>query len=165
MSDFLEKLKNAVENEEFNSEAAKKILEINKLAESKIGNGTEADIEKLKESLMKREASSEESKESKAVSEEEALELNSKYEEKMKALKDEERKNKEIADHENMVHQQLITLMDIEAMVKASIGDMFEFADGLESRFDEEFEAKDPRFVDLILKIKEIKSKYKPIIK
>jgi len=150
MSDFLEKLKNAVENEEFNSEAAKKILEINKLAESKIGNGTEADIEKLKESLMKREASSEES---------------SKYEEKMKALKDEERKNKEIADHENMVHQQLITLMDIEAMVKASIGDMFEFADGLESRFDEEFEAKDPRFVDLILKIKEIKSKYKPIIK
>jgi len=160
MSDFLEKLKNAVENEEFNSEGAKKILEVNKLAENKIDMG----IERLKETLMKREASSEELDETKAVSEEEMLELNSQYEEKMKALKDEERKNKEIADHENMVHQQLITLMDIEAMVKASIGDMFEFVDGLESRFDEELEAKDPRFVDIILKIKEIKSNYKSII-
>lgn len=165
MSDFLEKLKNAADSGEFNSEAAKKILEINKLAESKIGNGTEADIEKLKESLMKREASSENSEETKAVSEEEALELNSKYEGKMESLRKEEKKNREIAEHENMIYQQLSTLIEIEDMVKASIGDMFEFVDGLESRFDKEIEAKDLRFAELILKMEVLKSKYKPIIK
>ena len=151
MSEFLENLKKAADNGEFNSEAAKKIIEVSELAESKLGAGTAEDLEKLKESLEKRYESTSESeevkemKEKRPTTEEEVIELNSAYEKKMAAIK----KN-------DMVNAQLVTLMEIEDMVKASVEDMFSFTD--------ELEAKDPMFGDLSQKIEQIKSKYNSII-
>jgi predicted nuclease with TOPRIM domain len=150
MSEFLENLKKAADNGEFNSEAAKKILEINELADTKIGDGSPKDLEKLKESLEKR---VKEAGEVKAVREEEALELNSEYEKKMEQIK-----------KLDMVNAQLATLIEIEDMVKASVEDMFSFTDELETRFEKEFVAEDPMFGDLFQKIEELKSKYNAVI-
>ena len=149
MSNFLDNLKNAADNGEFNSEAAKKILEINELADQKIGDATPADIEKIQESLEKRQG--EEFVE--AVSEEKALEVNTEYELKMAQLK-----------KLDVINGQLATLIEIEDMVKLSIEDMFGFTDELEKKFVKEFETEDSMFGDLYQKIEEIKSKYKPII-
>lgn len=145
MSDFLENLKKAADNGEFNSEAAKKILDVNKLADHKL---KELDTDQLKDSLQKRmeESLVPETK----VSEEEMLELNSQYEKKMEQIK--------LTDTTNM---QFATLIEIEDMVKASIDDMFEFVDELEAKFEKEFESENSLFGDLHLKIEEIKSKYK----
>lgn len=145
MSDFLENLKKAADNGEFNSEAAKKILDVNKLADHKL---KELDTDQLKDSLQKRmeESLVPETK----VSEEEMLELNSQYEKKMEQIK--------LTDTTNM---QFATLIEIEDMVKASIDDMFEFVDELEAKFEKEFESENSLFSDLHLKIEEIKSKYK----
>lgn len=145
MSDFLENLKKAADNGEFNSDAAKKILEVNELANQK---SSELDTDQLKESLQKRmeESPVPETK----VTEEEMLELNSEYEKKMEQIK--------VTDTANA---QLAILIEIEDMVKASIGDMFEFTDELEAKFEKEFEAENPFFGDLHLKIEELKSKYK----
>jgi len=156
MSDFLENLKKAADNGEFNSEAAKKILEVHELADSKLGAGTPADLEKLKESLEKRYEegkNSEEVKETKVVTEKEVLELNSEYEKKMEQIK-----------KLDIVNAQLATLIEIEDMVKLSIEDMFSFTDELEAKFEKELEAEDPMFGDLSQKIEQIKSKYNSII-
>lgn len=152
MSDFLENLKKAADSGEFNSEAAKKILEINQLVDSKIGNGSPEDIERLKAGLEKRVEESDVN-EKKVVSEEEVLELNSQYEKKMENI------NKQDA-----VNKQLATLIEIEDMMKASIIDMFSFIDELEIKFEKEFEDDDPMFADLSQKIDEISSKYGSII-
>jgi len=156
MSEFLENLKKAADNGEFNSEAAKKIIEVSELAESKLGAGTPEDLEKLKESLEKRyeqTKDSEEVKATKPVTEEEVIELNSAYEKKMAAIK-----------KLDMVNAQLATLMEVEDMVKASVEDMFSFTDELEAKFVKEFAIEDPVFGELSQKIEEIKSKYKSII-
>ena len=149
MSDFLENLKKAADDGEFNSEAAKKILEINELADKKIGDATPADIEKIKESLEKHYESSV----VEPISEEKAIEANTEYETKMAQLK-----------KLDAVNAQLATLIEIEDMVKLSIGDMFSFTDELEAKFEKEFETEDHMFGDLSQKIEEIKSKYKSII-
>ena len=149
MSDFLENLKKVADDGEFNSEAAKKILEINELADKKIGEGTPADIEKIKESLEKHYESSV----VEPVSEEKVTEVNTEYETKMAQLKKLDAINKQIA-----------MLIEIEDMVKLSIQDMFSFTDELEAKFVKEFEIEDPMFGDLSQKIEEIKSKYKSII-
>ena len=83
MSTFLENLKKSVETGEFNSEAAKKIIEIDKLAEEKIKSLTktgqsieDSDLAKSVDDRIKEAGV-------KIISEEEALELNSQYEKKM----------------------------------------------------------------------------------
>jgi hypothetical protein len=153
-SEFLKNLKNAVDTGEFNSDAAKKINEIDKLADIIAPTGgAEANLEKrLKEAGVK------------TVTEEEALELNSEYEKKMNEIKKVEQENKRIADLINMIDTQLKTLIEIEEMVKASIEDMSSFMDELEVKFEKEFESEDPMYAELSQKIDEITSKYGSII-
>jgi len=153
MSEFLENLKKAADNGEFNSDAAKKILEINELADKKLGAGTPADLEKIQESLDKRVEADGQIKERKAVSEEEVVELNSQYEKKMADIK-----------KQDAINGQVAMLIEVEDMVKLTIEDMFGLVDELESRFEKEFEAEDPMFGELSQKIEQIKSIYKPII-
>ncbi len=148
MSDFLENLKKAADNGEFNSDAAKKILEINELADVK---SKLMDSDELQETLEKRIEADPKDSEEKMVSEEEMLELNSQYEQKMKQLK--------LIDG---VNGRLATLIEIEDMVKASIDDMMGHVEELETQYEKEFEDEVPVFGDLYLKIEEIRTKYKP---
>lgn len=137
MAGFLDDLKNAVNSGEFNSEAAKKIIEINKLAD-----GVKVrDIEEKQKNIKPDPAL--------IVSEEEAIKQNAEYQMKMDAIKKQDLINKNIA-----------TIEDIEDMVKASIEDMLSFTSELENRFSKEFEDKDPVFEELSKKIEEIKWKY-----
>ena len=145
MSDFLDNLKKAADNEEFNSEVAKKILDINELANSKMGAGTPADIERLKETLEKRQ----EKAVIEPISEEKAVEANTEYEVKMAQFK-----------KLDAINNHLATLIEIEDMVKLSIADMMGHVEELKDKFKKEFEIKDLMFGDLSQKIKEIKSKY-----
>ena len=152
MNPFLENLKNSVDKGEFNSEAAKKIIEITKLAETKVPVGgfkSEEDLKGLQNSINKRVQESG----VKSVSEEEALKLNSEYEKKMSEIKE-----------QDVVNQQVVTLVDIEDMVKLSIGDMLSFVTELEEKFKKEIEEKKLSHVNLIAKIEEIKNKYKTIL-
>lgn len=149
MSEFLENLKKAADNGEFNSKAAKKIVEINELADSKLGSGTPEELEKLKENIQERYKDFV----IEPVTEEKAMELNSEYERKMEQIK-----------KLDGINAQLATLIEIEDMVKASVEDMFEFVSELEQKFKKEIEVEDPMFGDLFQKIEQIKSKYNPII-
>lgn len=153
MSEFLENLKKAADEGIFNSEAARKILEVNELADIKLGKGTPEDLEKLKENLEKRLENSEETKETKSMTKEEVIEINSEYEKKMAAIK-----------KQDAVNAQLAILIEIEDMVKASVNDMFSFTEELKFKFEKELEAKDPIFNELVQKIEEIDLKYKTII-
>ena len=139
MNPFLESLKKSVETGEFNSEAAKKINEIDKLADIIAPTGgAAANIEKrLKEAGIK------------TVTEEEALTLNSEYDKKMEEIK-----------KQDTVNLQLATLTDIEDMVKLSVDDMVSFIKELEDKFKKEFDENDPIFEKLKTKIIEIKLKY-----
>jgi hypothetical protein len=136
MGNFLDDLKKAVEKGEFNSDAAKKINDINELANQKGNAG--ALLEKRLETAG-----------IKTASEEEATLANTEYENQMIMLKKQDDYNKLV-----------VTLIEIEDMVKMSINDMFSHIIELESKFEKEFENKDPMFVDLYQKINEIKSKY-----
>ena len=152
MSTFLDDLKNSVEKGEFISEAAKKIIEINKLAETKVPVGgfkSEEDLKELQNSIDKRvqEAGV------KSIGEEEALKLNSEYEKQMEIIK-----------KRDAINQQLVTLVDIEDMVKLSIKDMLSFVTELEEKFGKEIEALDPAFKDLAVRLEELKNKYSTII-
>jgi hypothetical protein len=152
MNPFLENLKNSVEKGEFNSEAAKKIIEISKLAETKVPIGgfkSEEDLKELQSSIDKRVQESG----VKSVSEEEALKLNSEYEKQMAAIKE-----------QDTINQQVVTLVDIEDMVKLSIGDMLSFVTELEEKFKKELEEKKPSHKLLAEKLEEIKNKYSTII-
>lgn len=141
MTDFLDKLKKAVDEEDFNSEAAKKIIDINELADQKTVTGSSEELDKRLEAAGVRN-----------VSAEEAVALNSQYEEKMELIK-----------KRDAVNVQLATLIEIEDMVVASVDDMFSFIDELEVKFEKEFEAENPIFDDLSQKIKRVKSKYDSI--
>jgi hypothetical protein len=138
-SEFLKNLKTAVDGGEFNSEAAKKIIEIDKLAEDK----KEADklIEKRLEEAGVKTAS--------GVTEEEVEMINSEYENQMEAIK-----------QTDLANAQLANLIEIEDMVKATIGDMITFTNDLKEQFGKEFEAKNPAFENLLEKINEINIKY-----
>lgn len=155
MSDFLENLKKAADTGEFNSEAAKKILEVHDLADAKLrGKNVVEELEKIKENLEKRaEATSIEIEKTKPLTEEEVITLNSAYEKKMGDIK-----------KQDTVNAQLAILIEIEDMVKASIEDMFSFTNELETKFEKEFETEDPIFGDLSLKIEELKNKYQPTL-
>jgi hypothetical protein len=159
-SNFLENLKKAVDTGEFNSEAAKKIIEIDKLADEKLSTMTKSgevlDDSKLAESITDRVKLGG----VKTVSEEEALALNSEYEKKMEDIKKQDAENKRIAEVMNVVDKQLATLEEIEEMVNANIKDMLSFTNELKEKFGKEFEAKDPLFADLLAKVNQINMKY-----
>ena len=121
MSEFLKKLQDAVENEEFNSEAAQRINKINELADNKTLSGSQEDIDKRLEAAGV-----------KNVSVEEAAAISSQYEEKMAKIKE-----------RDGVNAQLATLIEIDDMVKLSIIDMFEFIESLEEKFAEKFKDVD----------------------
>lgn len=148
MTKFLDDLKNAADKGEFNSEAAMKINEIADLANKKASLGED----ELTESLKKRMEDNPETNpdEVKAVTEEEALELNSKYEQEMTKLK-----------QIDAVNGRLATLIEIEDMVKFSIEDMLGHVEELEIAYKEEFEKENPVYGDLHLKMEEIENKYK----
>ena len=146
MGEFLDNLKNAADNGEFNSEAAKKIIEISELAEDKL-KGVK-DAEELEQKVEKRI----EDQEIKSVSEEEAVELNSEYEKKMADIK-----------KLDAVTKQLGTLVEIEDMVVLTVGDMFSHVNELKTQLEKQLK-DDPMFSDLSKKIGEIENKYKSII-
>jgi len=138
---FLENLKNAVDNGEFNSEAANKIKEINELADN-VKGFTEKDGEKARELLK-----------SQAVTEEEAVELNSSYEKEMEKIKQTDIANKYLA-----------TVIEIEEMVQLSIDDMTNYLNETEETLSKEKENKNVIFDNLFNKIEEIRKKYNSLI-
>jgi hypothetical protein len=144
MGEFLENLKKSVESGDFNSEAAKKIIEIDKLATEKKGStpALNAIFDKMDSTPRKPEPS-----------EEEVLELNSAYEKKMEEIK-----------KQDAVNAQLATLIEIEDMVKLSVIDMLSFTKELEEKFGKEFEAKDPMFSELYLRVQEVKNVFEPTL-
>jgi len=172
MSKFLEDLKNAADNGQFNSDAAKKILEINELADSKIGAGKQEDLDRLKESLEKRqnEVVPEEKQEKaiEAVEEIEELEnvkeVEEIGEEKVAEAYTEYEKKMAMFKKQDTINAQIATLTEVEDMVKLTITDMFDFVTTLETTFEKEIEAKDPMLAELILKINSIKATYLSII-
>lgn len=143
MSNFLENLKKSVESGDFNSEAAKKIIEIDNAA-----SGIEAELKDtanptdlIEEKILDRL----ENAGIKTVTEEEAALANSEYEKTMLKIKDEEAAMKVIA-----------TLTDIEHMVSESIEDMLDYIIDIEESFKKENVAND----NLFKMIMEIKKKY-----
>lgn len=151
-SPFLENLKKSVEEGDFNSEAAKKIIEIDKLAEEK-KNAFGLVIDRVEKSGF-----------AKSVTEEEAAAVNSDAEKQLEKIRKQEEENKRIADLTNMINTQISTLIEIEDVIKLSIGDMIAFTDELEGQFSKQFETEDPMFGELSQKIEQIKSKYNSII-
>lgn len=140
-SDFLKNLKQAVDNGEFNSDAAKKINEVDKLANNI--NIVGDSVESLNKRLENNQKSS--------VSEEIVDEINSEYGKKMESIKEKDKINSLLAN-----------LIDIEDTVRICIDDMFSFV----NEIDENLKNKQDKVIydDLILKVKEIKSKYKKFI-
>lgn len=144
-SDFLKNLKEAADSGEFNSEAAKKIVEISELADSKIG-GTPEDLENLKKIVEERQKDIV----IEPVTEEKAIAANTEYEKKMEQFR-----------MSDAVNKQLAMLIHIEDEVKLSINEMLGFVEELEKKFEKQFEDEVPMFGDLCQKIENIKSNYK----
>ena len=147
MSKFLENLKDSLDKGEFNSDIAKKMTEINELADKKIKGGMTTDD--LEESLINK------AKEGgiKTVNEEEATEINQEYEKKLAEIKRVDAVNKEVA-----------LLFEVEDAVNATIEDMFFHIKNVEAKFSEVIENEDPIVNDLTTKINEIKEKFKQFI-
>lgn len=133
-STFLENLKKSVETSDFNSEAAKKIIELDKLAD---GAGSKAIETALENGGIK------------TVTEEEVVIINSDYEKKMRDIQE-----------KDLALQQLAALRNIEEMVGLSLCDMANFIKGIDMKFD----ATNPNFDELLNEIKIIKNKYGSII-
>ena len=140
---FLDNLKKAVDTGEFNSEAAKKIIEIDKVADNVTGMRAldfAFDMANKEGAIQ-------------SVTEEEAAVLNSEYEKKMEEIK-----------KQDAINAQLATLIEIEDMVKLSVIDMLTFTKELEEKFSKELEVKDPMFNDLYFKIQEVKNVFEPTL-
>lgn len=60
----------------------------------------------------------------------------------------------------DMINKQIATLTEIEDMVMATVKDMLVFTDELKEKFGDKFEAKDPKYVDLLGKINEVNMKF-----
>jgi hypothetical protein len=144
MNPYLENLKKAVETGDFNSEAAKKIIEIDKNADNAKGLFL---TEEEKNELAKKRLDT--VLEGAVVTEEEVLKINSEYDKKMEEIK-----------KQDVVNKQLATLIEIEDMVKLSVDDMISFIKELEDKFKKEFEENNPIFEKLKTKTLEIKLKY-----
>jgi len=137
LSPFLENLKKSVDTGEFNSEAAKKINEIDKLADIVAPTGA-ANLEKRLENVGV-----------KTVTEEEATIINSDYEEKMKEIQE-----------KDLALQQIAILRDIDETVMLSVYDMRDFINTLEETFDKTKSLNSELFIE----IEKIKNKYISII-
>ena len=144
MNPYLENLKKAVETGDFNSEAAKKIIEIDKNADNAKGLFL---TEEEKNELAKKRLDA--VLEGTVVTEEEILKINSEYDKKMEEIK-----------KQDAVNKQLATLVEIEDMVKLSVDDMISFIKELEDKFKKEFDENDPIFEKLKTKIMQTKLKY-----
>jgi hypothetical protein len=150
MGNFLEDLKKSVETGEFNSEAAKKIIEVSKLADEKAkGNAFKMVQDRLEKAGY-----------NDAIPEEERIELNSEYEQEMEKIKKQDAENKRIADLTNLADKQIALLIEMNDMVMASITDMMSFVTELEEKFKKEIEDKNPIFISLTQEIAKIKNKY-----
>ncbi len=144
MGTFLDDLKKGLDTGDFNSEAAKKIKDIEVASLDIKPDDAEKSIEeRLKNVNVK------------VVTEEEAALANAKYEETMFKYKKEDEENKEIA----LVINQLDTLTEIEEMVRLSIDDMFSFVKTLEDNFKEKL-YDDAKYIELKQKVEDIKLKY-----
>jgi len=137
-TDFLENLKKAVDTGEFNSEAAKKIIDIDKLADEKI-DPDDLVQKRLDESGLK----------AVRITEEEVEVINAEYEKKMQEIKE-----------KDLVLQQIKTLQEIDETIKLSIHDMNDFVQTLEESFDKE----NPNHADLFLEIQKMKNVYDPVL-
>lgn len=156
MTDFLKNLKDAVENEKFNSEAAQRINKINELADEKTLATSQDEVDARLEAAGV-----------KNVTAEEAVAISSQYEEKMAKIKE-----------RDAVNAQLATLIEIDDAVKLTIIDLFEFIEGLEERFAEKFKEvdidkvmedgeikeDDKEYFDLKGQIDLIRSRYEPLL-
>jgi phospholipid N-methyltransferase len=137
-SDFLDNLKKAVDTGEFNSEAAKKIIDIDKLADEKI-DPDDLVQKRLDVSGVK----------TASITEEEVEVINAEYEKKMQEIKE-----------KDLVLQQIKTLQEIDETVMLSIQDMRDFVQTLEESFDKENHIH----ADMFTEIEKIKNKYNSII-
>ena len=133
-SSFLEGLKKSVDTGEFNSEAAKKIIEVDKLADT-------ANVENLADRLEKAGI--------KTVSEGEVAEINSDFEKKMQEIKE-----KDLALH------QIAILKEIDETLMLSLYDMKDFVTTVEGSFDK----TKPVNTELFQEVEKIKNKYSSII-
>lgn len=149
--DFLKNLQNAVETGNFNSEAAKKINEIAELAEGKI---IEKTVEELQDAVEKRVEDSE----VKSIPAEELEEVKTvtmtEYEKKMKAFKDQDKVNSEIAVLKNFDYYLLNQLTELGNTI-AMLGkkyegqnkkwtDLFNLMDELSKKYNLEENANEP---------------------
>jgi len=150
-SDFLDKLKKAVDTGEFNSEAAKKIIEIDDLANEKmrglVSNNVNGTIESsnITKSIDERL----ENAGIKTVTEEEAAIINSDFDKKMLEIKE-----------NDLALQQIKTLIEIDDMIILSISDMHEFIQTIEDSFDKTKSVN----VELFKEIERVKIKYNSFI-
>jgi hypothetical protein len=138
LSPFLENLKKSVDTGEFNSDAAKKIIEVNKLADNPLFSGA------LSSAYEKATAN----KEIKTVTEAEAATIKEDFD-KMQVIKE-----------KDLALQQLAMLRDIEETVRLSVYDMRDFLKTL----DETFDKNNPNFAELLAEVELIKNKYSSII-
>lgn len=134
-SNFLNNLKNAVDKGEFNSDAAKKINEINELANEKERGGN---IGKSLDDRIKKGGV-------KTVTEEEAVKINSDYEKKMNELK-------RVDNFNNLVSK----IHTIDKVIDDNIREILDMINEVEEKFDD-LNSDDK-------KIKCFKTKYKSII-
>lgn len=147
MSEFLKKLKETLENGEFNSDIAKKFNEINELADTKTKSMSEDELEKSIEARI------DESGGVKTVSEEEVSKLNQEYEEKIAKI-----------NRIDMINKEMALLIEIEDAVNLTIEDMFYHVDLLEKKYGDSLENNDDTVSELFEKIEKIKEKFKSII-
>lgn len=148
-SNFLNGLKKAVDSGEFNSDAAKKILEISSLADDKLKDLVRVDEETVTSKSVDKRL---EEAGIKTVSKEEAIELNSQYEKKMLDL-----------EKKQLNNDRMLVLADIENMVKLSIEDMMGFIKESEEFIQTKYGNDDPMFEELKSKFNTIKTKYSSI--
>jgi hypothetical protein len=148
-SDFLNNLKKAVDTGEFNSDAAKKINEVDELATKKFGVNfsSEEELSALNEKIIE----TAKADGVKTVSKEEVAEINSKYDKEMELIRQKDAANKFLAN-----------LIDIEDTVMACVIDMFSYVNELDDNLKDKWD--NPIYTSLKLKVDEIKSKYSSII-
>lgn len=132
---FLENLKKAVDTGEFNSEAAKKIIDIDKLADNPVvSHALDNAFEKAGV---------------KTVTEEEAAIISADYEKKMQEIKE-----------KDLALKQIAVLKDIDETVMLSVYDMRDFIKTLEDTFDKTKSIN----TELFAEVERVKNKYSSII-
>lgn len=134
MGDFLNNLKKDVDAGDFNSEAARKIIDINNLADGKSSKDFEKRMNDIKPI---------------SLNENDALTNKLEYEKKMSEIK-----------QQDMINSDLALLIDIENTIKLCVDDMSEFISEIEGKFMNEFNNNNPIFNELKVKISEIKNNF-----